>query len=139
MTADATGFIIFGSQMNKPFIFLLMIFLHIIDDFCLQGWMASAKQKDWWKENAPQELYKYDWLCALIMHSLSWAFMIMLPIALAQGFCIDGAFVRLFILNSMWHAWMDHKKANAKVANLWIDQVFHISQIATTFYVMLCR
>lgn len=39
--------------MNNWFIFLLMIFLHIIDDYKLQGWLASAKQKKYWKENAP--------------------------------------------------------------------------------------
>ena len=29
--------------MNSTFILLLMIFCHIIDDYCLQGWLASAK------------------------------------------------------------------------------------------------
>lgn len=124
-------------RMNESFIFLLMIFFHIIDDFVLQGWLASAKQKEWWKENAPQNLYKYDWLCALIIHSLSWAFMIMLPIAIVQGFYINDHFIYMFLWNTLMHAWMDHKKANAKVANLWIDQMYHIMQIAVTFYVML--
>lgn len=58
-------------------IVLAMIFLHIVDDYYLQGWLASAKQKDWWKQNAPDELYKHDYIMALFMHSFSWAFMIM--------------------------------------------------------------
>ena len=68
--------------MIKAFIFLSMIFAHIVDDYYLQGWLASAKQKKYWKENAPDELYKYDYIMALIMHSMSWSFMIMLPIAI---------------------------------------------------------
>lgn len=69
--------------MSKAFIVLWMIFFHIVDDYYLQGWLASAKQKKWWEENAPQPLYKYDYIWALLMHSFSWAFMIMLPIAVS--------------------------------------------------------
>ena len=49
--------------MDKTFILLLMIFLHIIDDFNLQGIMASMKQKEWWKSHPEYtKLYKFDWL-----------------------------------------------------------------------------
>lgn len=34
---------------------LTMIFMHIIDDYCLQGILASMKQKSWWTE---QKEYK---------------------------------------------------------------------------------
>lgn len=44
--------------MSKGFVYLLMIFCHIIDDYNLQGWLASAKQKEWWKKNAPEKLYE---------------------------------------------------------------------------------
>ena len=30
-------------------VFLLMILLHVIDDFHLQGIFGSMKQKEWWK------------------------------------------------------------------------------------------
>ena len=30
-------------------VFLLMILLHVIDDFHLQGILANMKQKEWWK------------------------------------------------------------------------------------------
>lgn len=63
----------------KIFILFTMIFCHIVDDYYLQGWLASAKQKSWWEKNAPGKLYKYDYLAALFMHSFSWSFMIMLP------------------------------------------------------------
>ena len=65
--------------MNAAFVFLWMIFFHIVDDYYLQGWLASAKQKSYWEQNAPDEMYKKDYIWALIMHSFSWAFMIMLP------------------------------------------------------------
>jgi hypothetical protein len=31
-----------------------MFFCHIIDDYYLQGWLATGKQRDWWKSNAPK-------------------------------------------------------------------------------------
>ena len=37
----------------KYIILIIMIFLHIVDDFYLQGVLAKFKQKDWWKENYP--------------------------------------------------------------------------------------
>ena len=40
--------------MRNIFIVLCMIFCHIVDDYYLQGWLASAKQKVFWKENAPE-------------------------------------------------------------------------------------
>ena len=43
-------------------IFLTMIFLHIVDDYYLQGILAQMKQKKFWKEQAPDELYKYDYI-----------------------------------------------------------------------------
>lgn len=63
----------------KYFIILIsMIFCHIVDDYYLQGWLASAKQKSWWEKNAPDDLYKHDYMMALFMHSFSWTFMMML-------------------------------------------------------------
>ena len=67
----------------KILILFTMIFCHIVDDYYLQGWLASAKQKSWWEKNAPEKLYKYDYLAALFMHSFSWSFMIMLPPTIA--------------------------------------------------------
>ena len=74
--------------MSNIFIVMLMIFMHIVDDYYLQGWLASAKQKKYWEENAPEKLYRSDYIWALIMHSFSWAFMIMLPIAVVKDFDI---------------------------------------------------
>ena len=119
--------------MNNTFIFLLMIFCHIVDDYYLQGWLASAKQKKYWKENAPDEMYKYDYIWALIMHSFSWTFMIMLPIAFCYGFNIPFQFIRIFLWNTAIHAITDDSKANRKRLNLIQDQTIHLVQIILTF------
>ena len=46
----------------KILILLAMIFCHIVDDYYSQGILASMKQKEWWKNNAPDSLYKHDYL-----------------------------------------------------------------------------
>ena len=122
--------------MNWVFILLLMIFLHIVDDYYLQGWLASAKQKQYWEENAPDPLYKQDYIWALIMHSFSWSFMIMLPLALMASFNIGILFCFIFICNVSIHAITDDLKANKREINLWIDQIIHLCQIIGTFLIL---
>lgn len=119
--------------MNMVFVFLSMIFCHVIADYNLQGWLASAKQKSYWEVNASDKLYKHDYICALIMHSISWTFMVMLPIACILGFTITKIFVIVFIFNVAFHAIIDDQKANRKTINLWHDQLFHMMQIVLTF------
>ena len=114
------------------FIILAMIFCHIVDDYYLQGWLASAKQKKWWKENAPQKLYNHDYIMALIMHSMSWSFMIMLPIAISMSFNVSILFVIVFILNVVIHALVDNLKANKLQISLITDQLIHLLQIFVT-------
>lgn len=123
--------------MSKIFIIMLMIFCHIVDDYYLQGWLASAKQKEYWQKNAPEEIYKYDYIWALIMHSCSWAFMIMLPIAYSYSFNVNVWFAIGFITNMIIHAITDNLKANKKKINLWGDQLIHISQIIVTAVLLL--
>lgn len=114
------------------FIILAMIFCHIVDDYYLQGWLASAKQKKWWEENAPQKLYNHDYIMALIMHSISWSFMIMLPIAISMSFNVSMLFVIVFILNAVIHALVDNLKANKLQISLITDQLIHLLQIFVT-------
>ena len=122
--------------MNSIFLLLLMVFCHIVDDYYLQGWLASAKQKKWWEDNAPQTLYKYDYLWALLMHSFSWSFMIMLPIFIASTFIVTGTMLSLFLWNVVIHAFTDNLKANEFKINLWHDQLIHMCQIGVTW--LLC-
>lgn len=119
--------------MNNIFILLSMIFLHIVDDYYLQGWLASAKQKEWWKENAPNKMYRFDYIWALIMHSFSWSFMIMTPIFIISNFDITVSCLIMFFINVVVHAIVDDLKANKRKINLIQDQIIHISQIIITF------
>lgn len=121
----------------KAFIFLSMIFCHIVDDYYLQGWLASAKQKKYWKENAPDELYKYDYIMALIMHSMSWSFMIMLPIAIFMQLEISLKFMIIWTINAIIHCIVDNLKANLFKINLIEDQCIHIIQIIITACLLL--
>ena len=124
--------------MSSIFIICAMLFMHVLDDYVLQApCLCNLKQKSFWKKNAPEEQYKKDYIVALIMHSLSWSFMIMLPIALALDFEVGGGFLFFMIFNTVSHAVIDHLKANIKVINLWVDQTCHMVQIAGTFTLFL--
>lgn len=127
--------------MNYTFMVLLMIFCHVIADYNLQGWLASAKQKEWWEKNSPEKMYSKDYIWALLMHSFSWSFMIMLPIAwVCYGFAVDSLFVFWLVSNTLFHFDIDDTKANKKLINLWVDQIMHLVQIAVTAGIfILCR
>lgn len=119
------------------FILLLMIFCHIVDDYYLQGWLASAKQKSFWEKNAPDKLYKFDYIVALVMHSLSWSFMIMLPLVVFNNFETGVLYGMFFVINASVHGIVDNLKANAKKINLITDQLIHLSQIVITFVIYI--
>lgn len=123
--------------MSKLFVLALMVFCHIVDDYYLQGILANMKQKEWWNKNAPKPLYKCDYIVALITHSFSWAFMVMLPIALFYGFALPPPFWICFIVNIAVHAFVDDLKANKLKINLVTDQAVHIVQICVTYLVMM--
>lgn len=123
--------------MNRPFILLFMVFMHIVDDYYLQGVLASMKQKACWEKNAPEPLYKNDYKIALGIHAMSWAFCIMFPIAIADGFNIDGLFVLFWVLNSMLHYDIDDAKANKHRISLRTDQLLHGVQIIATFVALV--
>ena len=134
--------------MSKFFVTLLfMCFCHIIDDFFLQRILADMKQKTWWEKNAPDEMYKNDYKCALIVHSFSWAFSIMLPILIMNWAAIMAsnmlmfAFLCIFSVNVFLHALTDNAKANLKIISLCYDQGFHLVQILLSlmcFEMFLC-
>lgn len=119
--------------MSGFYVLLAMIFCHIVDDYYLQGWLASAKQREWWRENALDELYKRDYIWALIMHSFSWSFVVMLPIAYVCQFKLSAWFIVSIVANTIVHVFVDDMKVNRKLINLWTDQLFHMSQIVMTF------
>ena len=126
--------------MSKSFIILWMLFNHVFDDYFLQGCLANLKQEEYWQKNIPENFYEFyrdDYLMALLMHSLSWSFMIMLPIAFVMSFNVDLVFVVFFFLNVIFHAVVDDMKANRKTINLVIDQSIHIFQVLFTYLLLL--
>lgn len=111
---------------------LFMIYFHILDDFMLQGILASMKQKNWWTaQEGYKPLYKYDYIVALLIHSFSWAFMIMLPIIIMLDFNVSTFVITLFV-NMIIHCIVDDLKANKGKINLVVDQTIHIIQIVVT-------
>lgn len=126
-----------GCDLMNVFILLAMVFMHIVDDYYLQGILANLKQKVWWEKNAPKELYKNDYIVALFMHSFSWAFMIMLPVAVFLNFSLTPMFCLLFGINVATHAIVDDLKANKLKINLITDQSIHLVQIIVTFLILV--
>lgn len=112
-----------------------MIFAHIVDDYYLQGILASLKQKSWWEnQKSYKPMYKYDYIVALIMHAFSWSFMVSLPI-LYLGF--TRWIAAAIILNTLTHGIVDDLKANKGKINLIIDQSIHIVQIVITWVLLV--
>ena len=109
-----------------------MMFCHIVDDYYLQGWLASAKQKSWWEKNTPDKLYKHDYIAALICHAFSWSVMITLPLIIYMKGNL-GWFWFSLPVNWTIHALVDNWKANLKKINLITDQSIHLGQILLTW------
>lgn len=123
----------------KIALLIFMIFAHIIDDYYLQGWLASAKTKNWWKKNAPDKLYSKDYIMALFCHSLSWSIMVFLPILIYSLYNqIDlNWFYLVLPINLIIHAIIDDLKANKFKINLIIDQSIHFIQIFITWLIFV--
>ena len=127
--------------MKETILLLCMLFCHIVDDYYLQGWLASAKQKSWWEKNNPNPLYKNDYIMALLEHAFSWTFMIHLPLIIIM--IITGKYIAfhlfliLFVINWLIHVITDDMKANKLKINLIQDQLVHICQIFMTWVVYI--
>jgi len=119
---------------------LTMLFLHIVDDYYLQGILAQLKQRDWWKYNASDSKYANDYIIALIEHGFSWTFMIHIPFFIMTffyGYQIYWGFpLFTFLYNWFYHSLIDHMKANVKCINLIEDQIVHIVQIIVTWVIL---
>ena len=118
-----------------------MFFFHIVDDYYLQGWLASAKQKKWWEKNSPDELYKHDYIMALAEHAFSWSFMIHLTVVIAfimLGTPLHRVFIS-YIVNWLIHMFVDNLKANWMKINLIQDQIIHFVQIIVTWWIVVAK
>lgn len=140
----------------KLYVFLVMLAMHVIGDYTLQGILASMKQRMWWvdeliKTHGDEDgkllssiwhAYQNDFIPALLAHAYLWSFCIMLPIAIVmyiQGTLMTDALllVGVFLGNLVVHAVTDHMKANIGAINLVEDQIIHFVQILITAIVML--
>lgn len=120
--------------MLQLFLFICSIFLHIVDDFRLQGFMATMKQKSYWKDAGPK--YRLDYVVALLVHGFSWAFTVAIPYIIADVIIHHGLTSTLitnvvinFACNGILHACIDDLKANRKITNLIQDQLLHVMQL----------
>ena len=122
--------------MNPIYVLFMMLFLHILDDFHLQGCLANMKHKAWWVKNVPPDpKYKYDWIPALVAHVISWTIMVMLPCVLFMDAPV-ALVVALFLFNCVVHFFVDDLKCNRLAIGLVEDQLLHLSQIIFTFLVI---
>lgn len=123
----------------KLIILLAMVFCHLIADYNLQGILAQFKQKQWWKDNYPDDMYKNDWFVSLIEHSFMWSFVTHLPI-LYWYWGNDSAMLWIsfwIIWQTVAHAAIDHTKANLKEINLCNDQFWHMIQILISWMYLI--
>lgn len=120
--------------MNSAYIFLLMLFMHILDDFHFQGCLANLKQKSWWAANAPDPKYKNDWIPALLAHCTTWAMMVMAPCVIFMDVPV-WLVVIMLVFNIAVHFIVDNAKCNRFLIGLVEDQMFHFAQIIFTFLV----
>ena len=138
-------------------VLLIMLLLHIIDDFVMQSaFLCNGKQKEWWytvgafnDDNGNYnwrkfELYKNDYKMCLVMHGISWSVMIMLPFIYnvfnTYGMTFEWHSIVLlatFVANVFVHSYVDDFKANKFKINLVTDQLIHVGQILSTWIIML--
>lgn len=124
---------------NIVMCFVLMVFMHIVDDFYLQGILAKLKQKSFWRDETPWEsytrLYRHDYIIALADHAFSWCVCIHIPMFVVWYMCGGFsliAFLINFVTQATIHAVIDNLKANKFKINLIEDQLLHIVQISFT-------
>ena len=123
----------------RGFIFSSMVFMHIVDDYYLQGILANLKQRSYWESHAPDKMYKYDYIVALLMHGISWSFCIMLPIVISNGLIWNTGHDDVFIFNALVHSVVDNAKANQRKINLIVDQSIHMVQVLITFLALYAK
>lgn len=126
--------------MMETTILLLMILCHIIDDFVLQPiCLSNLKQKEWWIRHVNGKkylLYKHDYKMALLIHSMSWSVMILLPIMLLTQ-TPQILLLTAFLVNTLIHYTIDDLKANKGSINLITDQGIHLAQVLLTWFALV--
>lgn len=134
--------------MDWYWIFGMMLFCHVIEDFHIQGILADMKQKKWWYEQfaqisasncttpMPMIMHKYgkDYIVALLMHGFEWSFIVHIPMMWFYGF--EPIVFASIIVNALIHSCIDDLKCNRMKTNLIQDQILHIIQIAVSLAII---
>lgn len=138
------------------YIALSVLAMHVVADFLLQGIMANMKQRIWWVDEliklhqdadgklprAIWDVYKHDYIVALLAHSYLWSFCIMIPIwiyviTLGTLAASTPAIIAFLFGNAIVHAVIDHLKANVGLICLVDDQIMHLGQLGITLFVLV--
>lgn len=118
-------------EMNNGILLLVIIFLHVLADFNLQGIMADMKQKEFWKKYPSK--YQFDYVMPLIGHAFQWSFFVHLPILLVaiwiQRDLLEMYAALSIVFHTIVHAGIDTLKANDHKTTLIQDQFYHILQL----------
>ena len=132
------------ANLNISQLAVIIFALHVLADFNLQigAKLHEFKQQKWWKDvmdscdvpaNPNHKLrrkYGGDYLAGLLVHAGVWAAVTFLPLVLLAQSQI--AIWLVLVPNALFHAVVDHLKANRLAINLRTDQFLHLLQIATT-------
>ena len=118
-------------------VLLCMIFLHLLDDYKIQGILADLKFRDWWINNRlTQKKYDKDYIIALIEHGFMNSFLIHIPVYIWYTKNMVVLTIGI-LLSTIFHAFVDNKKANERSINLIQDQLSHIVYIILIWIIYL--
>lgn len=132
------------TELNISQLAAIIFALHVFADFNLQigAKLDQFKQQKWWKslldsvkmhadwDNKYHRRFMGDYLAGLLVHAGVWAAVTFLPLVLlAQS---QLAVWLILVPNALFHAVVDHLKANRLAINLRTDQFLHLLQLATT-------
>lgn len=120
---------------------LLVILLHLVADYSLQGCLAQLKTAKFWRSvcrdcewcsaDAAFRRYGHDYRAGLVCHALYWTLVTFAPI-IFHPLCSAWTALAIVSLNALFHCWVDDLKANRGRLNLVQDQLLHAVQIAAT-------
>lgn len=121
-------------------IILLMIFCHIIDNFVLINKLEVMKQKLWWEDTCAKdglniEKYKDDYKMALLLHSVEWSIIILIPIFMFLN--PPGWLLLLTVVcNATIRYIVDNASVNQFRLNLMQCQIIYFIQIIITCVIL---
>ena len=111
-------------------VLVLMILGHLLADYLLQGWLAQAKAKSYWKNAFDKN--KKDYIAALIGHSTMWGIITFIPIIYFSWNELGWLWL-ILPANIFIHCLIDNLKTNRNTINLIQDQLLHITQVNVTW------